>query len=143
MDRLSRMLPNNENFGWPKAENSFFGHNDIYNKNDSSTENLNMNFKTIDNHKTDYLKKFDEYNKGFVDSYSEKKGSELLSVSRTDSEFQNNTDSDYANRFRSQSGALNSFRPHDFRSPWIPKKYSGRNMFVSHIDSALFPDKIG
>lgn len=143
LDRLSRMMPNNENISWYKAENNFFGHNDVYNKNDSSTENLNPNFKTIDNHKNDYLKKFEEYNRGFVDTYSEKRGSELVSVSRTDSEFQNNTDSDNANIFKSNSGSISSFRAHDFRSPWIPKKYSGRNMFVSHIDSALFPDKIG
>jgi hypothetical protein len=32
-------------------------------------------------------------------------------------------------------------RSHDCRSVWIPKKYPGRNMFYSHLDSSIFPGK--
>lgn len=30
---------------------------------------------------------------------------------------------------------------YDLRSVWIPKKYPGRNMFFSHLDSSMFPGK--
>ena len=32
-------------------------------------------------------------------------------------------------------------RSYDFRPVWIPKKYPGRNMFYSHLDSSIFPGK--
>jgi len=34
-----------------------------------------------------------------------------------------------------------TIRSHDFRPVWIPKKYPGRNMFYSHLDSSIFPGK--
>lgn len=34
-----------------------------------------------------------------------------------------------------------NIRSHDFRPVWIPKKYPGRNMFYSHLDSSIFPGK--
>ncbi len=97
-----------------------------------------------DKQKEEYLKNFEEYNRGFVDSYSEKRGAELVSTSRQSGDFRADRDTMSSNSgiFKSNSGSVSSFREHDFRSPWIPKKYSGRNMFVSHIDSALFPDKL-
>ena len=101
---------------------------------------LNKSFTTMDHHKDDYMKAFEELNRGFVDAYTEKRGSELVSMSRQgESDF-----TSASNLFKSNSGSVHSMpnvREHDFRSPWMPKKFPGRNMFVSHIDSTLFPDK--
>lgn len=130
LERLSRMMPNNEKISWYKADNNYIGHDDPRNK----------AVTTLDQYKGDYLKTFDEYNKGFVDSYTEKRGAELVSLSKDESEFSRQLQSSSANFF-GKSASMQSFREHDFRSPWIPKKYSGRNMFISHIDSTLFPDK--
>lgn len=138
LDRLSRMMPNNnENVSWYKAETNFFGHNDIHNTNEPHKKKAHT---TMDHHKDDYLKTFEEYNRGFVDSYTDKRGSELVSLSKNGEDFSRQLAS-ASDLFKSNSGSVHSHREHDFRSPWIPKKYSGRNMFVSHIDSALFPDK--
>lgn len=139
MDRLNRLMPNNPNVSWYKAENSYFGHDDIH-KTNTPNADAKRNYITMDDHKGDYLKTFEEYNRGFVDSYTERKGAELVSLSRTESEFERGM-CNSVNKFNSNSGSVQSLREHDFRSPWIPKKYSGRNMFVSHIDSTLFPDK--
>ncbi len=139
LDRLNRLMPNNPNVSWYKAENNFFGHDDVYKKNSGDA----VTGPTLpgDRQKQDYLKNFEEYNRGFVDSYSEKRGAELVSTSRQGGEMERNLSSG-SGIFKSNSGSVHSLREHDFRSPWIPKKYSGRNMFVSHIDSALFPDKL-
>lgn len=136
LDRLSRMMPNNERISWYKAENGFMGQegSDL-----SKGYNVNKSFSTMDHHKDEYHKTFEELNRGFVDSYTEKRGTELVSMSKAESDFNS-----ASNLFKSNSGSVRSMpnvREHDFRSPWMPKKYPGRNMFVSHIDSTLFPDK--
>ncbi len=78
LDRLNRLMPNNPNVSWYKAENNFFGHDDVYKKNSGDA----VTGPTLpgDRQKQDYLKNFEEYNRGFVDSYSEKRGAELVST---------------------------------------------------------------
>jgi hypothetical protein len=82
-------------------------------------------------------------NNGLADSYSLSKGGVLLQLRNSN----NNNSSDnimtnYDNKASNSRGnnTLASHNP-DFRSVWIPKKYEGRNMFASHIDSAIFPNK--
>ena len=128
-------MPNNNPVSWYKAEHNFFGDGDL----SRSDEFQNKQHDVLDNYKNDYLRNFDELNKGFVDSYSAKKGGELVSTSSQDHDFRNYS-SGSMNTFKSGSGSI---REHDFRSPWIPKKFNGRNMFISHIDSTIFPDKTG
>lgn len=146
LDRLSRMMPNNPKISLESSkENNFFGHDDPH----KISEHKNKSYTTMDHHKSDYLKTFAESNKGFVDAYTERKGGDLVSISRNGTDFptinRQFQSSSSANLFNSNSGnSINTQkREHDFRSPWIPKKYDGRNMFVSHIDSTLFPDKSG
>jgi len=38
LDRLNRLMPNNPNVSWYKAENNFFGHDDVYKKNTRNTK---------------------------------------------------------------------------------------------------------
>ena len=40
-----------------------------------------------------------------------------------------------------ESLAAKQHRDSSFRSVFIPKKFVGRNMFASHIDSTIFPEK--
>ena len=144
-----------------------------------SNKNLPLNgfeptkskYNSLNHYKMDYLRKFDESNSGFEDSYSMSKGGVLLQISKnnninttTNNNQLNKSSMDIRDNKSSQSQSpavfYNKFLPeaqanqydpfnktpvrnHDLRSVWIPKKFEGRNMFASHIDSTIFPDKIG
>lgn len=95
----------------------------------------NLTSSSINGFQTEYLKLFDDVNRGFVDSYTTSKGGVLLNKKET-------KDSDFDTKFESQSQSKILTHDADFRSVWIPKKFEGRNMFASHIDRAMFPEKI-
>jgi hypothetical protein len=91
----------------------------------------NLTSSSINGFQTEYLKLFDDVNRGFVDSYTTSKGGVLLKKN-----------SDFETKFESPSESKIVTHDADFRSVWIPKKFEGRNMFASHIDRAMFPEKI-
>lgn len=147
-------MPNNENgVSWYQSEFNFLGSDDPK----SATKPTRSSYNSLDHYKKEYLRNFEELNKGLVDSYSMSKGSPPLVSTREDANPHSKAIHMSQELFRaplSDSSILNSSssmmnesskypktRPHDFRPVWIPKKYDGRNMFVSHIESALFPDK--
>ena len=124
------MIPNNDSVSWYHP--------------DQDVENGKPSSSSVKSFKNEYNKVFDEINGGFVDAYSLSKGGALLKTNRID-HFHSNDDlspfhSQTENNFQNPSFTM---REHDLRSVWIPKKYAGRNMFVSHIDSTLFPEKAG
>ncbi len=148
------MLPYSDKVSWYQSDYSFYGSDENLNGNqttrNSTEENHKHISKNLDHYKNEYLRNFDEMNKGFVDNYSISKGGVLLSISnqnklddpyatKSNNSFGTNFSGDSYNKFNSQSAKI---REHDFRSVWKPKKFDGRNMFASHIDSAIFPDKI-
>jgi hypothetical protein len=137
-------------------------------------EPVRSRYNSLNHYKNDYIRKFDEMNKGLADSYTLTKGGALLQINKHKSQsimdlnhqpsqssyiqhrtpnypqLQQNLNESYqysANLNPSYSYNYNSdqfkAREHDFRSVWIPKKFEGRNMFASHIDSMIFPDKAG
>lgn len=120
-------------FSWYKDDYKYYGNQTI---NKSYDENLNMAENPINPYKTDYVKNFEEMNSGLVDNYSLTKGGTLLQLKNGS----RNTNRSKIH-FSSQSNLPTVPRNHDLRSVWIPKKFEGRNMFVSHIDSMIFPDK--
>ena len=135
------MIPSNEGVSWYQSDFNFLG------TDDSQPAKPNRSFNSLDHYKKEYLRNFEELNKGLVDNYSMSKGSPLL-VSNTSRE--NNPHSKAihmsqeilnAHQTDISNNQFTKIRQHDFRPVWVPKKYDGRNMFVSHIDSALFPDK--
>jgi hypothetical protein len=128
------MMPHNSTLSWYQAEHNLFGDEKHVKGEEPSAKSLNV----FDSYKNEYLRSFNEFNRGFSDSYSEKKGGELVSMSREFNDYKDNS-TENLNGLKSAS----MIREHDFRSPWIPKKYAGRNMFASHIDSTIFPDKAG
>ena len=125
-------------------------------------------YNSLNHYKSDYLRKFDESNSGFEDSYSMSKGGVLLQISRNNNNnnsFNNNqsitnTSQEFINKPSQQTNSTISYnkflpeaqkipydpfnkspvRSHDLRSVWIPKKFEGRNMFASHIGSTIFPE---
>lgn len=99
-----------------------------------SSDKNNLTSSSINGFQTEYLKLFDDVNRGFVDSYTTSKGGVLLKKETKDSDFET--------KFDSQSQSKIVTHDADFRSVWIPKKFEGRNMFASHIDRAIFPEKI-
>lgn len=82
------------------------------------------------------MKNFEEMNNGLVDNYSLTKGGTILQLKNG---LKNTNRSNV--HFSSQTNLPFLPRNHDLRSVWIPKKFEGRNMFASHIDSMIFPDK--
>lgn len=87
----------------------------------------------LNEYKSEYIKQFNDANRGLVDTYSMSKGGVLLKIDE-----QQKSDT---SRFDSQSELKLVGHDQDFRSVWIPKKFEGRNMFASHIGSAIFPEK--
>lgn len=173
------MLPENSNVSWYQSDYNYYG-NEPPSSGAEAVEasSIRKPYNALKHYKSDYLRNFEELNKGLVDSYSISKGGALLqirnnnekssasqqNVSFVDENDQNLmytkylprkdqlnrsydniqesqvwTSSDY--KFDNQNGS--NIRPHDFRPVWIPKKFVGRNMFASHIDSTIFPDKVG
>lgn len=129
------MMPSNDGVSWYQADFNFLG-------TDNDTKS---SYNSLNHYKSEYLRNFDELNKGLVDNYSKLKGSPPLisSLNRENAHSraihmsQENLKTDEYSKYPN----IPKTRPHDFRPVWVPKKYDGRNMFVSHIDSALFPDK--
>lgn len=127
------MLPDGS-LSWYKAEHNFYGSDQNLDKKVESSNDEPIK-KPKSSFKNSYLKNFEELNKGFVDSYTLSKGGALLQVRN---EMQSAKELS-ANNNKQE----NVPRNHDLRSVWIPKKFEGRNMFVSHIDSTIFPEKKG
>jgi hypothetical protein len=132
------MMPSNEpNNGasWYQNDFNFVGSEDL------AMDRKPKGYNALDHYRSEYLRNFDEHNRGFVDSYSKSKGSPPLVSSASRENAHAKALQVSQEILRSASIKLPQTRPHDFRPVWVPKKYDGRNMFVSHIDSALFPDK--
>lgn len=79
--------------------------------------------------KSDYIRQFDDINRGLADSYSAAKGGVLLKMNAP-----------YSNPRVEGRDRPEVTHYHDFRSVWVPKKFEGRNMFASHIKGAIFPE---
>jgi hypothetical protein len=125
---------------WYKGDYGFYGNNE---KNAIISPRVTIAhrepYTTLNQYKTDHIKRFDELNSGLADSYSLTKGGALLSMRNKQNESSDMETSEFsAPKLVSQSAVS---RSHDLRSVWIPKKFEGRNMFASHIDSTIFPDK--
>ena len=139
LNRLNNMMPSNEpNNGasWYQNDFNFVGSEDL------AMDIKPKGYNSLDHYRSEYLRNFDELNKGFVDSYSKTKGSPPIvsSASRENA----HSRALHVSQEILNPGSVHQMpktRAHDFRPVWVPKKYDGRNMFVSHIDSALFPDK--
>ena len=96
------------------------------------SDKTSLTSSSINEFQTEYLKLFDDVNRGFSDSYTNSKGGVLL---KKDPKF------DQKSEISSPSQSKFVTHDTDFRSVWIPKKFEGRNMFASHIDRAMFPEK--
>ena len=71
MNRLNNMMPTNEtNNGasWYQADFNNIGSEDL------TLETKPTGYNALDHYRSEYLRNFDELNKGFVDSYSKSKG---------------------------------------------------------------------
>lgn len=140
------MMPSiNDGASWYQSDFNFLGSDDPMPK-----KGVRSSFNSLDHYKKEYLRNFEELNKGLVDTYSMSKGSPPLVSTRENNphskalqfshDFFKAPLSDSSN-YSNSNEKYPKIREHDFRPVWVPKKYDGRNMFVSHIDSALFPDK--
>lgn len=126
-----------------------------------SDEKIRKPYNSLNRYKADYIRQFDEINRGLADSYTNSKGGVLLKLAAANSNSSKSSKvaetnqkaasnlvySKYlppeTNAFEFDSSSESKLLVHDqdFRSIWVPKKFEGRNMFASHIDSAIFPDK--
>lgn len=80
LNRLSSMLPDGS-ASWYKADFSYYGSDDQnLNKSMDLEDRVKKPFNSLNNYKNDYIRNFDEMNKGLVDSYSISKGGALLQI---------------------------------------------------------------
>ncbi|CAF0731929.1 unnamed protein product [Brachionus calyciflorus] len=91
-------------------------------------------YNSLNTYNKGYIRNFEEMNSGLVDNYSMTKGGALLQLRDG---LQNSSQVNFSSQSKLPMGSRN----HDLRSVWIPKKFEGRNMFASHIDSMIFPEK--
>ena len=156
LNRLSNMVPEGS-VNWLNESNKNLPLNGF--------EPTKSRYNSLNHYKSDYLRKFDESNSGFEDTYSMSKGGALLQISKSNNFTSSNSSINSSaaqdvNNIPSQQNPTvfyNKYLPeaqkvpydpfnktpvrsHDLRSVWIPKKFEGRNMFASHIGSTLFPE---
>jgi hypothetical protein len=133
------LLPD-EKLTWYKAEYNNFG-------NDLCSSSEVFNFKSSNQpeglikRRDAYFNRFDEMNNGLADNYSISKGGTLVKSSQNLSTAKKNDDLSNLKENSYLTESKIQFREHDLRSIWIPKKFNGRNVFLSHIESTLFPEK--
>lgn len=138
LNRLNNMVPE-KTLSWYKGDHGFYGNSSELNSGSQLPANSSNNSST--SFKNDYIKKFEEFNSGLVDSYSITKGGVYLSGKDGKHEGYNSQRLPLSAQNMPSEQKLQTPRDYDLRSAWIPKKFEGRNMFASHIESTIFPDK--
>ena len=121
------MMPEN-NLSWYKGDYGYYGNNEKF----DSPRSVREPYNSLSHYKKDHIKRFDELNNGLADSYSLTKGGALLSIRNQ----QDNGSINYD--INNQNDSKFHIRPHDLRSVWIPKKFEGRNMYLTIYNYRLF-----
>ena len=107
LNRLKNLIPENSSVSWYQSDFHFYGNNNQSNEM-NGLDKVKKSYNSLDHYKSDYIKRFDEFNNGLIDTYSVTKGGALLMIrnhlnnSNNTPNRQNETESD-VNKVKSQT----------------------------------------